>query len=234
MIVALFQIFKTPDSLLMIESGIGNKLTDKQRKIFRICEEWLVTEDLKKLGIGREDLDFVILTHYDWDHSAGVVMLDREELKLTFPNARHILQKTEWEDVMNPNARSVNTYWPVNVETMRTSGNLELIEGEAEISSGITVSLTGGHTRGHQVVTIRSGNEEAIYLGDLLPTHVHFNPLWITGYDNFPLDSIREKEKLLNRGVSRGAWFVFYQNRDYLACKFDEKGNIIESICPQK
>ncbi len=225
-------LVKTPDSLVMIESGLGNKLTDKQKKIFRIREEWRVPEDLKTLGIDRGDVDFVILTHYDWDHSAGVVMQDGEELALTFPNARHILQKTEWEDVINPNIRAVNTYWPVNIETLQKSGKLELVDGDAEIVRGISVSLTGGHTRGHQIVIMRSGKEEAMHIGDLLPTHVHFNPLWITAYDNFPLDSIREKSLYENMGVSKGAWFTLYQDPAYLACKFDEKGNVVAGVTP--
>ncbi len=225
-------LVKTPDALVVIESGIGNKLTDKQKKIFRIREEWRVPDDLKALGFDRGDVDFVILTHYDWDHSAGVAMQHGGELELTFPNARHILQKAEWEDVINPNVRAVNTYWPVNIETLQKSGNLELVDGLAEISSGIRVSLTGGHTRGHQIVIMRSSGEEAIHLGDLLTTHVHFNPLWITAYDNFPLDSIREKARYENKGINDGAWFTLYQDIGYLACKFDEKGNVVDSVCP--
>ncbi len=126
-------LVKTPHSLLVIESGLGNKLTEKQRKIFRVREEWRVPEDLKTLGFNREDVDFVILTHYDWDHASGVVMQDNGGLALTFPNAKHILQKTEWDDVLNPNRRSVNTYWQVNIGPLKESGKLELVEGEMEI-----------------------------------------------------------------------------------------------------
>jgi glyoxylase-like metal-dependent hydrolase (beta-lactamase superfamily II) len=225
-------LVKTPGSLVIIESGLGNKLTDKQRIIFRIREEWRVPEDLKTLGFSREDIDFVILTHYDWDHASGVVMQDSGGLALTFPNAKHILQKTEWEDVLNPNRRSANTYWQLNIGPLKESGKLELVDGETEIVSGVSVLLTGGHTAGHQIISMRSDNEEALHLGDLLPTHVHFNPLWLTAYDNFPLDSIRMKEQYENRGLSNMAWFTFYHDADFAACKFDEKGNITDSVPP--
>ena len=223
-------LVKTPDSLVVIESGLGNKLTDKQRKIFRIREEWRVPEDLKKLGYNREDVDFVILTHYDWDHSAGVVMQDSGGVELTFPYAKHILQKKEWEDALNPNRRSANTYWQVNIGALKESGKLELVEGEMEIVRGISVLPTGGHTAGHQIISMKSGNEEALHLGDLLPTHAHFNPLWLTAYDNFPLDSIRMKEQYENIGLSHGAWFTSYHDAEFPACKFDEKGNIVDSL----
>lgn len=225
-------LVKTPHSLVIIESGLGNKLTDKQRKIFRVREEWRVPEDLKTLGFNREDVDFVILTHYDWDHASGVVMQDNGGLALTFSNAKHILQKTEWDDVLNPNRRSANTYWQLNIGPLKESGKLELVEGEAEIVNGVRVLLTGGHTAGHQIISIRSGNEEALHLGDLLPTHFHFNPLWLTAYDNFPLDSIRMKEQHEHSGLSNGAWFTFYHDTDFTACKFDEKGNITDSVSP--
>lgn len=223
-------LVKTPGALVLIESGLGNKLTDKQKKIFRLREEWRVPGDLKSLGFDRNDLDYVILTHYDWDHAAGVVIEESGRLALTFPNAKHIVQKTEWEDALHPNKRSINTYWQVNIESLKNSDNLELVEGDAEILSGVRVSLTGGHTAGHQVVKMASGGEEALHLGDLLPLHAHFNPLWLTAYDNFPLDTIGMKEELEKSGIAKNAWFTFYHDPYYSACKFDEKGNIVDSV----
>jgi glyoxylase-like metal-dependent hydrolase (beta-lactamase superfamily II) len=223
-------LVKTPEKLVLIESGLGNKLTEKQKKIFRTRDTWKVPEDLHAQGMRCEHVDYVILTHYDWDHSAGVVMQEGQDLKLTFPQAKHILQKTEWKDVLEPNTRSVHTYWPINIETLKKSGNLELVDGEAEIIPGIKTLLTGGHTRGHQIVLMESQGEKAVHLGDLLPTHAHFNPLWITAYDNFPLDSIRMKERYVKQCVAEGAWFIFYQDPIYLACKFDEKGTVVDAV----
>lgn len=222
-------LVKTPDALVLIESGFGNKLDEKQKKIFRLKEEWRVVEELELLGIQRQDIDFVILTHYDFDHAGGIVMREMDgRLSLTFPNAKHIVQKIEWEDVLNPNKRSVNTFWPINNELLRSSPNLELIDGNAEVIKGINVVLTGGHNRGHQIVRMESMGERAIHMADLLPTHAHFNPLWIMAYDNFPLDAITAKEEWENIGIREGAWFTFYHDAVMLACRFDEKGNIIE------
>ena len=148
----------------------------------------VVEADLKQLGLSREDIDIVILTHYDFDHAGGVVMQDDRTagFRSTFPKAKHILQKKEWEDVLNPNIRSINTYWPVNNELLRGSRNLELVDGRPEIVPGISVIHTGGHNGGHQIVTMESKGEKALHLGDLLPTHAHVNPLWVMAYDNYP------------------------------------------------
>jgi glyoxylase-like metal-dependent hydrolase (beta-lactamase superfamily II) len=152
------------------------------------------------------------------------------EHELTFARARHIVQKSEWEDVINPNIRSINTYWTVNFELLKESKNLELLEGDAGIVNGVKVSHAGGHTRGFQTVEIESNGQTAIHLGDLLPTHAHFNPLWIMAYDNFPLESIKNKEELEKKYINKNAWFTFYHDTLMRACRFDEKGNIIEQL----
>jgi len=221
-------LVKTPYALVLIESGIGNKLTEKQRKIFRVREDWSVPAELEALGIGRGDIDRVILTHYDFDHAGGVLMQENGSLSATFPKAKHILQKKEWHDVLNPNARSVNTYWPINNELMRTSGNLELVDGTTEVVPGITVIHTGGHNNGHQIVRLTSKGETAFHLGDLLPTHAHANPLWVMAYDNYPLESIAMKETWMAAARKEHAWLTFYHDAIMLACRFDEAGALID------
>ncbi len=222
-------LIKTSDSLILVETGLGNKLTEKQKNIFRTKEEWKVIEDLDKLSIKRQDINFVILTHYDFDHAGGVVMQDMDGLlTLAFPNAQHVIQEQEWHDVLDPNMRSIHTYWPNNINILKESGNVRLVNGEEEIVRGIKVIRTGGHTRGHQVVSIESDGEAALHLGDLLPTHAHYNPLWVMAYDNFPLDTIRMKKEWEQQGTEQNAWFTFYHDPFMQACRFDEKGNVIE------
>ena len=222
-------LIKTPDSLVLIETGLGNKLTEKQKKIFRVRKEWSVPEDLNKLSLSAEDIDFVILTHYDFDHAGGVVMQDRDgKLNLTFPNAQHIIRQTEWQDVLEPNKRSLNTYWPENISLLKEGSRLKLINEDEEVVSGIKVIHTGGHTRGHQIVRVESAGEVALHLGDLLPTHAHFNPLWVMAYDNFPMDAISRKEEWEMTGLRENAWFLFYHDPFMQACRFDEKGHVTE------
>jgi len=222
-------LVKTPDALVLIESGLGNKLTEKQKKIFRVREEWSVLHDLAELGIERQEIDFVVLTHFDFDHAGGVLMQnDSGMIELTFPKAKHILQKKEWDDVMHPNSRSINTYWPINNELMKGSNNLELVEGDVEVSPGISAVHTGGHNNGHQIVRLESRGVKALHLADLLPTHAHVNPLWIMAYDNYPMDAIALKEQWIKTGVDEGAWFTFYHDATMLACKFDGQGEIVQ------
>ncbi|MBA3016093.1 MAG: MBL fold metallo-hydrolase [Proteobacteria bacterium] len=232
-LVATPLLIKGPGVTILIESGIGNKLTDKQRKIFRIQQEWDLPAELSSLGIDRQDIDTVILTHGDWDHASGIVMHNQEEKpELTFANARHYLQRSEWDDIRRPNTRAASSYWPHNFDLLAESDNLILVDDEVIVAPGITLCRTGGHTRGHQAIKIDSEGQRAIHMGDLMPTHAHLNPLWVMAYDNYPLEVIDRKRELTKWAVNAEAWVLFYHNPFLSACCFSPEGTITKQWPP--
>ncbi len=220
-------LVQTPEANIVIETGLGNKFNDKQKKIFRLDEEWDIPTELDRLGLRREDIHRFCIARSSVVHAGGITMLNEHgEIELTFPAAMHHIQGKEWKDVCHPNLRSASTYWPVNFQGLEEGKNLNLIDGEAEIVPGVRCQLTGGHTRGHQVVWLDSGQQTAIHAGDLFPNTAYSNPLWITPYDNFPLESVAAKEKLLAQIKEKDACFLFYHDPDTLACKFNEDGEV--------
>lgn len=221
-------LIDTGEARVIVDTGLGNKLTDKQLKIFAVTGAWRVEEDLAALGLRREDITHVVLTHCDFDHAGGVTMHRNGKLELTFPNALHFVQRQEWEDVLNPNSRAQHTYWPINLDLLKNNPLLHLVDGREEIVPGIVLQLTGGHTRGHQAVRVCSKEDKALHLGDLLPNQAYFNPLWVTAFDNFPLDSVSQKEKLIVDAVRQDTWFTFYHDPYLSACKFNEEGEIVD------
>ena len=220
-------LVRTPRAAILVDTGIGNKLTEKQKKIFRVTRPWNLDQELARLDLSTRDIDAVILTHCDFDHAGGIVHYNAKGApELTFPGARHIVNAMEWRDVNHPNSRSVHTYFPENFTGLESSGLLDLIDHDHEVTPGVRVQHSGGHTRGHQIVEITGRSGCALHLGDLMPTHAHANPLWIMAYDNFPLEVISQKESLIARYRERGCWFTFYHDDFMNYGRMDDRGLI--------
>lgn len=222
-------LIKTPTMNILVDSGLGNKLTLKEQAVFGVTSPWALLPQLVSLGISRQDIDLVILTHCDFDHAGGVVMAgDQSREEVTFPAAIHLIQEVEWQDVALPCRRAQESYWPVNFNELQRSGRIQLVTGDHQICPEVRVCLTGGHTRGHQLVEIASQGETAVHLGDLFPTHAHANPLWVMAYDNFPLEVIACKERYLAEYQQRDAWFLLYHDPLVKACKLDAEGRLLD------
>jgi glyoxylase-like metal-dependent hydrolase (beta-lactamase superfamily II) len=221
-------LVRTAHSAILIDTGLGNKLSEKLNKIYRVTRAWTADQDLARFNLSPRDIDAVVLTHCDFDHAGGIVRYNAHgQPELTFPKARHIIHEIEWQDVQHPNSRSAHTYFPENFAPLQESGRLELINGSCEVAAGVSVRHSGGHTRGHQIVEINGRNGCALHLGDLMPTHAHANPLWIMAYDNFPLEVISRKEQLIGQYRQRNCWFTFYHDDFMKAGRMDDQGQIV-------
>ena len=213
----------------LIESGMGNgKLTEKQKKNYGATEESELEACLEKFNLAPTDIDFVLMTHLHFDHACGLTKLIEEgSYSSVFPNAKIIASKIEWEEMKNPNIRSRNTYWKENWEAIE--GQVETFETEWK-QGPFTMIHTGGHSDGHSIIVIEDNGGMAVHMADLMPTHAHFNPLWVLAYDDYPMDSIFAKQKWINHGMDQGAWFSFYHDAFYRAVKWDFQGQISESV----
>lgn len=233
----------TPRARILIDTGTGDKLDERQKRIFRQEEAPAPVEDLARLGFAPEDIDFVVMTHMDWDHASGATVVRDGRLVPAYPKARHIVQRVEWEACTNPTSRTRHGYWPENWQPLQEHGLVELVDGEEEVVPGVRVHLTGGHTHGHQLVVVDGsvkpgestaagppGSSVLLHFGDIMPTHAHLNPLWVMGYDNFPLTSIEQKELWLPR-AQEGKWLLsFYHDPFLLAGTLDDDGNIRDNL----
>ncbi|WP_394121906.1 MBL fold metallo-hydrolase [Planococcus donghaensis] len=215
---------------ILIDSGLGaGKLTERQMRNLGVSEQSRVEEDLAELGLTAEDIDTVLMTHLHGDHAAGLTKWEGEELISAFPNAKIHVSAVEWNEMQHPNIRSRNTYWKENWEPI--VDQVETFEGEKTLFGAITLIHTGGHSDGHSVIKMTSGNETILHMADIMPTHAHQNPLWVLAFDDYPMDSIYAKEKLMKEALENGYYFSFYHDAYYRILKWSADGKeIVESL----
>jgi glyoxylase-like metal-dependent hydrolase (beta-lactamase superfamily II) len=214
---------------LLIESGLGKgKLNEKQLRNFGVTEESLVDESLAQLGLKRQDIHYVLMTHLHFDHASGLTMWEGEQLVPSFPKAKHIVSQIEWDEMRQPNIRSKNTYWKENWEAIVDL--VQPFEKECQVLDELTMIHTGGHSAGHSIIRIDSQGEKALHFADIMPTHAHQNPLWVMAYDDYPMDSVFAKEKWVKRVLEEEYWVVFYHDSQCRAIKWNKDGKVIDSI----
>ncbi|WP_449537290.1 YtnP family quorum-quenching lactonase [Ferdinandcohnia sp. Marseille-Q9671] len=222
-------LVKAGSKNILIESGIGNqKLSDKLKRNFGVLEESSLDDSLSELGLTTKDIDLVLMTHLHFDHACGLTKWEHGKLVPTFENATIIASEVEWEEMRNPNIRSKSTYWKDNWEAIEDQ--VKTFSDKIEVVQGVTMIHTGGHSDGHSIILFESKNEKAIHMADIMPTHAHQNVLWVMAYDDYPMKSIEQKQKWMNVGTSEGAWYTFYHDAYYRAIKWDQNGEIIDSV----
>ena len=196
---------------VLVDTGIGDKYDEKFKERFNVQRSPGLIGALKGMGLTPEDIDLVINTHLHFDHAGGNTRLVEGKPVPTFPRARYVIQRGEWEEAINPNERTRASYLEENLAPIQEAGLLELIEGDRELLPGVRTIVTGGHTRDHQMVLLESQGKRALYLGDLIPTTSHIRTPYVMGYDLYPLDTMREKKKVLNEALD-GHWLLIFEH----------------------
>lgn len=218
--------------LVLVDTGAGNKETAKFHDIYGIENagqggRTLLEDGLSQLGVRPEDIPLVIDTHLHFDHAGGNTYVEQGgEPRLTFPNARYIVQRGEWEYATHTNERTAGSYFPHNFAPVAAADRFDFVEGDREIVQGVSVVRTPGHTPFHQSVLVESDGETAFYPADLVPTASHLPLAWIMGYDVEPLVTLESKRTMLGRAAREG-WLVIFEHDARVASgrvKLDGKG----------
>ena len=221
-------LIKTGDSNILVDTGVGHKMSDKLNKIFAIdFTSFSLEESLKKYKLSVDDISDVILTHLHFDHTGGATKKnDKSEIIPTFPNANYYVQKKQYDWALNPSERDKASYFLENYVPLFDNEVLTFVEGDKEILPGISVISINGHTPGQQLVKISSDEQTILYCGDLIPTAAHIPLPWIMSYDLQPLVTLEEKKKLLPTIVEEN-WFLFYEHDPHniaTSVIYNEKG----------
>lgn len=194
---------------IIVDTGCGDKGTKAPGAVSTDLSGKLV-ENLAAEGIRREDVDLVVNTHLHFDHAGGNTTEDEDGgIVPTFPNARYIIQKGEWEAASHPNERTRGTYLEENLAPVEEAKQLELVTGEVEVAPGVRMTPAPGHTEDHCIVEIESGGDYAIYIGELAQQPVMIERLaWVSAFDILPMVSIETKRRIQEIAIEKRALLI--------------------------
>lgn len=208
-------LIEAPEALVLVDSGIGNKDDARFRDIYGVANDGSPTrlEDaIRATGHAPEDVDIVLSTHLHFDHAGGnTVRTEDGRVVPTFPQARYVVQKGEFDFAHSGNERIQASYIGQNIDPVADAGLQDFVEGEATVTRGIRVLPTPGHTPYHHSVLIESDDEVACYLADVCPTSAHLPLPWIMGYDLEPLVTLESKRGLWTRAREE-RWLLMFEH----------------------
>lgn len=201
------------DKKIIIDNGVGYKLSDKLNAIYGVDHSKYTLEDeLTKHNLKPADITDVILTHLHFDHAGGSTKIaENGEIELAFPNAVHHLQKKHWEWGQNPSERDKASFMPENYDMLQKKGVLKLYDGDSKFDDVISLHAVCGHTPFMQLVKVKDDENTLLFTADLFPMTSHIPLPYIMGYDLFPLTTLDEKKKFLPQIVKEN-WILFFEH----------------------
>ncbi len=208
-------LVEAPNALVLIDTGIGNKESEKFHDIYGVMnrgEPTRLEDAIRDVGFEPADVDIVLNTHLHFDHAGGNTLRDPAgAVRPSFPGARYVVQRGELDFASSPNERIQASYLAKNLAPVTEAGLWDLLEGDGEVTEGVRVMLTPGHTPFHQSILIESDGETACYLADVCPTSAHLPLPWIMGYDLEPLVTLESKRGLWHRARAEG-WLLIFEH----------------------
>ena len=212
-------LVETPAGRVLVETGIGERVSDKVREMRRY-EGDAVVPALVKAGFDPATVDIVALSHLHFDHAGGLLLADGSR---AFPRASIVAQRAEWRIALGDNPRLVASYDQPELQLVHDWGAEGWTEGEREVLPGVSVVPTGGHSAGHQAIVVRGTGPSArtlAFLGDLAMRPWSANPRWVSSFDDFPLDSVVAKGRLFAQAADEGWMLALSHETDHPIGRF--------------
>lgn len=215
--------------LILIDNGMGTKQDAKFFSFFQPHGEDTLDKSLAKHGFSAADITDMFLTHLHFDHCGGSIKREGEKLIPAFSNARYWSNKEHWDSALNPNEREKASFLKENIVPIQESGKLNMIDlkdGQQWIDD-IAIRFVQGHTDNMMLPQIKYKDTTILYCADLIPSAAHISMPWVMAYDMRPLDTLKEKAKLLREAADNN-WVLFFEHDPKIECctLMEENGRI--------
>jgi len=190
---------------ILVDTCIGN---DKDRMP---AERWHMQDNpylerLQAAGVAPEEVDVVMCTHLHVDHVGWNTRLVDGRWVPTFPNARYLFSRTEYEHFQANSQHMDREAFDDSIVPVVNSGQAEMTEGEHPVAEGIWLEPAPGHTPGHVAMKLESDGAAAIFTGDILhhPLQV-YRPEWNSRFCVLPDAARASRRGVLDYCADKGA-----------------------------
>lgn len=207
--------------LILIDTGLGNKQSDKFFSYYYLFGDFTLDGELAKLGFHRDDITDVFLTHLHFDHCGGCIQWNKDKTgyEPAFKNAKFWSNQNHWQWATEPNAREKASFLKENINPIQESGQLNFVSlpekdylENSELGFGIL--FANGHTEKQMLPHIHYKDKTIVFMADLLPTTGHIPLPYVMGYDTRPLLTLDEKEKFLTKAADDN-YYLFLEHDAY-------------------
>lgn len=228
-------LVQTAGRNILIDTGIGNKQSEKFFSHFHPHGNDSLASSLAKIGLQPADITDVVLTHLHFDHVGGaVIRANNDKLLPFFSNAKYWSNQAHYDWAYRPNAREKASFLKENFVPLQEAGVLHMLDAlpynhTLSWIDGIDIGYAYGHTEALMTPKIKYQGQTIIYCADLLPSPSHISMPYVMGYDIRPLQTLIEKEWFLNKAVEEKHILFFEHAPEIEACtvKRNEKGRIV-------
>jgi glyoxylase-like metal-dependent hydrolase (beta-lactamase superfamily II) len=193
-------VVETPTRRIVVDTCLGNDKQDRRIPTWNNLQGPFLA-DLAAAGYPRCSIDTVLCTHLHVDHVGWNTMLVDGRWVATFPHARYLMGRIEFDHWSRQREREdLVAMFADSVQPVYDAGLVDLVETDALISDEISLIPTSGHTPGHVSVRIRSRGEEALITGDFMhhPCQIA-HPEWASTADSDPQQGQRTRESMFGQ-----------------------------------
>jgi glyoxylase-like metal-dependent hydrolase (beta-lactamase superfamily II) len=216
---------------IIVETGIGDKWSEKQLKMYGIDRKRKLTDSLKEIaGVRADEITVVTNTHLHFDHAGGNTCREGDQVVPTFPNARYMISKAEYEHAESPHERDRASYMSENWKPLELTGQLQLMPDQFELAAGIRMENVPGHNRSMQCLRVEQNGRTFYSFADLVPTRAHVPFAWVMGYDLYPVETLEAKKRLLTQAFRENWFCFFYHDPQEPVCRLMEEDGRLRPI----
>ena len=225
--------------LILIDTGMGNKQSEKFFKYYSLWGNHSLDKSLAKYGFHRDAITDVFLTHLHFDHCGGCVQWNNSKTgyELAFKNARYWTNEKHWKWATQPNIREKASFLSENILPIQESGQLHFIpklDTDFEFSNDLNFDIyyVDGHTEKMMIPHIRYQDKTICFMADLIPTAGHLPLPYVMGYDTRPLLTMPEKSKFLNAAAENN-YYLFMEHdahNEIITVEQTEKGVRLKAV----